>query len=347
MSANSGAEIYNSAVVTASTPDGSSTQQLCAAPMGSTLLPFVGAAPTAVNPSAATNTAGWITYGTGVLTRDTSAFNTTPASIKATNSRGTGILTSSDIVDASLNAGFTFRRGTTYALSVSMQTTTAGVAATLLFGDKAWPVTGFGAGDVFPSFYRANYGRTDVPSISTTFTQFVVYWTATSDIDSGSVGMRFIVGNGSSFATAVWFDDLTLFRAGSTLADRRGFKRTMQLPISSTVPSDGVAAGQIGDVWLADHKTTPFRGTVTLVGDESLRDIATGRSVGLEELLLATGQLIRFADRTDPDTGGHGRDGRIAAVSYTPATNTATVTIDNSRTSFDTLLARLAIIQGG
>jgi hypothetical protein len=167
--------------------------------------------------------------------------------------------------------------------------------------------------------------------------RMVVRWTPKQDWPATSVILR----------TNATIQYVVISRATPTLADRRSFRRTMQLPISSTLPEDGIAANTIGTVWLADHKTTPFRGSVTLTGDESLREITTGRDVGLEQLLLNTGQLIRFSDRSDPDTGGHGRDGRIAGVSYTPATNTAAVTIDNSRTSFDALLSRLAVVQSG
>jgi hypothetical protein len=345
MSANSGAEVFNSVLVTGQSPAGDPITEARGAAPGSLLLPFVGAAPTAVNPSAATSAAGWTTFGPGVLTWDTTTFFTGPGSIKASDSRGN--IFSSDIFQTVLNAGYTFRAGLTYALSVRMQTTLAGVAGTLLFGDNNWPVTGFAAGATFPSMVRGNYARTDIPSITTAFSEYVVYWTPRQDIDSGNVGMRYVAGSGSAFPPAIWFDEVAIFRTGSTIVDRRGFKRTMQLPVNSSLPADGIASAQIGDVWLQSHKTTPFRGTVTLVGDESLRHITTGRNVGLEELLLNTTELLRFSDRTDPDTGGHGRDGRIAAVSYTPATNTATVTIDNSRTSFEALLARLALIQGG
>jgi hypothetical protein len=133
-----------------------------------------------------------------------------------------------------------------------------------------------------------------------------------------------------------------------TLVDRRGFRRTMQLPVNSALPTgSNAAANQIGDLWLAAHQTTPFKGSVTITGDQSVRHIMSGSDIGLEDLLLNTGQLLRFSDRSDPDTGGHGRDCRIASVSYTPASNTAQITLDNSRTSLPALLARLAIIQGG
>jgi hypothetical protein len=87
-------------------------------------------------------------------------------------------------------------------------------------------------------------------------------------------------------------------------------------------------------------------GTVTLVGNGSVRDVLTGEDVPLERLLTKTGQLIRFSDRTDPDTGGHARDGRIANVSYNPGTDTAVITVDSARSSFEAFIARLDLLAG-
>jgi hypothetical protein len=61
---------------------------------------------------------------------------------------------------------------------------------------------------------------------------------------------------------------LRVTRTNATaLTLRQGFHRTFQLSVSSALPSDGVAASQIGDVWLANHRSVPFRGTVRIVGD--------------------------------------------------------------------------------
>lgn len=104
---------------------------------------------------------------------------------------------------------------------------------------------------------------------------------------------------------------------------------------------------QIGDTWLGAHRTTPLKGTVEIVGDGGARQILTGASVPPEQLLLKTGDLIRLAHRTDPDyAAGQGRDGRIAEVTYVPATDTATVAIDNRRQNVEALLERLAVVSG-
>lgn len=133
----------------------------------------------------------------------------------------------------------------------------------------------------------------------------------------------------------------------TNLVARRGFTRTMMLPVSSPLPEDEIAASQIGDIWLGEHQTTPFRGSLTLTGSDALRGVTTGTTVPLARLLTAPRALLRFSDRADPDTGGWGRDGRIASVTYTPATDTAQVAIDSTRANLENLLARLAVVSGG
>ena len=90
-----------------------------------------------------------------------------------------------------------------------------------------------------------------------------------------------------------------------------------------------------------------MKGTVKITGDRATRDIQSGASIPPERLLRMTGDLLRLSHRVDPDTGGQGRDGRIAEVTYTPATDTAVVALDNRRTSHEALLERLAVVTGG
>jgi hypothetical protein len=133
---------------------------------------------------------------------------------------------------------------------------------------------------------------------------------------------------------------LRVTRTNATaLTLRQGFHRTFQLSVSSALPSDGVAASQIGDVWLANHRSVPFRGTVRIVGDTA-RYVTSGMPVRCEDLLGMTGELMRFNGIVDPDSGAMGRDGRIAGVSYDPVADEASVTVDSSRSAFDALLAR-------
>lgn len=138
--------------------------------------------------------------------------------------------------------------------------------------------------------------------------------------------------------------ELTRTSTGS-LVSRQGQHNAKELQIGSTLPADGVAATQIGDTWLAAHTTTPFKGSATITGP--VEHIATGARVPPERLLMLTGELLQFDGQVNPDTGATTRDGRISQVTYTPADDTAKVTIDDSRTDVDALLSRLAVVTGG
>ena len=54
---------------------------------------------------------------------------------------------------------------------------------------------------------------------------------------------------------------------------------------------------------------------------------------------------MSFRQLKNPDTGALGREGRIAKVTYTHATDSAALDIDSTAGSFDALNARLAITQ--
>ena len=68
--------------------------------------------------------------------------------------------------------------------------------------------------------------------------------------------------------------------------------------------------------------------------------------VAAEQMLLRTGELIRFSDRIDPDTGAQGRDGKIVEASYKVDDNSVELTIDSSRAGFEALLNRLGVVLG-
>jgi hypothetical protein len=324
-SANSGGEIYNRVLITGQTGYG----EPFSLPLGLTnpVTDQAGIGQLS-NSSADTNTAGW-TVTSGTWTRDTFDFQSAPAAFQV-SPNGSGVFDVWSSASADLQPLRRYRF-TFWMLAAGLATDSASVTVTTTPSTRTYSKD-FAAPLLSPS---ANPG----------WRQYSIEFIQPANVTDTGYTVH-VIGRGLAFADVAIFDDFQFARVVTTVVDRRGFNRTMQLPISSALPADGVAAGQIGDVWLQSHKTTPFKGSVNLVGDASLRHITTGRNVGLEELLLNTTELLRFSDRTDPDTGGHGRDGRIAAVAYSPAANTATVTIDNSRTSFEALLARLAVIQG-
>ena len=131
----------------------------------------------------------------------------------------------------------------------------------------------------------------------------------------------------------------------ATLASRAGFTRTKLVSISNRINT--TAANRIGDLWLASHQTAPFRGSAQIASSIGARRVAGGQPVHPSELLQATGELISVGHRVNPDTGANTRDGRIAQVSYDHNSRTASVSLDNSRKAFDTILARYGARLGG
>lgn len=172
----------------------------------------------------------------------------------------------------------------------------------------------------------------------TSFTQYELYITPkTADPLGLNVEMYNLTGSGA----AMMIDDITLESSQRTLPDRRDFLRAFQLSVNTMLPSDGVLAAAIGDAWLANHVTTTFKGDVTVSGADSVRDRLSGQPVPLYQLLADTDELLYFSDRIDPDTGAMGRTARITSVTYTPLDDKAVITLDNTRTDFETLLTRL------
>lgn len=136
-------------------------------------------------------------------------------------------------------------------------------------------------------------------------------------------------------------DTFKLGIATPTIVDRRGFRRTKILPVSAALTT--TVANQIGDTYLAAHRTQPLKGQL-VVGKGGVRMVQSGETVHPARLLRHTGQLVRLGHRVDPDTGGLGRDGTIASVTYNHNERTSTVVLDNDRRNFEALLARFAAI---
>lgn len=109
---------------------------------------------------------------------------------------------------------------------------------------------------------------------------------------------------------------------------------TAQAPLTTT------AAQQVGDAWLARNTTRPIRGGITIRGPGAAWWTETGWPARPADTLRLPGQRVRIGDRRNPDTGGVSVDATITAVTYQPATDTATLTLDQPRDAFDVLMAR-------
>jgi hypothetical protein len=126
-----------------------------------------------------------------------------------------------------------------------------------------------------------------------------------------------------------------------TLVDRRGYTRSVTVPISAAMTQ--AVADRIGDLFLTEHRTAPFSGTLVVTGNGARR-VLGGGSIPPSEFLLYSGEKIRFAHRVDPDTGAWCRDGRIAAVTYRHDSRQVEIQIDDQRKRLETVLARYGVL---
>lgn len=320
-SANSGAEIYNRTIVQGQGADGLplAVERTASNLPGVSFAPIASPAPD--NPTFATNTATWTASSGTAITRDTGVFNSSPASGRW--DRSGGALTPGDTLTETFTG--TFTKAVPYTLQLALR---AGIS------NDSVLVARFGTATDY-----ALYGLTANVSPGG-FTVISIPWTPAATVASGVV-LRLSAVNAGTF----WYvDTLALNTAQPTLVDRRGFRRTKILPV--TFPLTDAVGQQVGDTYLRAHQVTPLRGTATISGDKAARHVLTGRDEPPERLLLRTGELLRLSHRTDPDTGAHARDGRIAEVKYNHAANEATVAIDSRRNSHEALLERLAVVVG-
>jgi hypothetical protein len=160
---------------------------------------------------------------------------------------------------------------------------------------------------------------------------------------TSTFGLRPVLDAGSYAGANSTQLNFTVYR-GSTILDRLRQARAVALPVDARmVPA---SAERIGDLWLSQHRRQPFRGSCTATGQHSVRRVLGGATVHPGHLLRDTGELVRFSTRIDPDTGDWGRDGEIDTVTYNHDELAATVTIDENRAGFETLLSRLAVVVG-
>lgn len=129
-----------------------------------------------------------------------------------------------------------------------------------------------------------------------------------------------------------------------TVLDRRDRIRPHRLELGFQTTAEVLAA--FADAFLRAHRKTPLRGSIP-IGPGDLLNLRTGEIVHPRQLVCEEGELIHFHAFTDPDSGDSGRDGAIASVTYDPATEVASVSIDSQRDNFEKLLQRYAATTGG
>lgn len=345
-SSNSGEDIYSRVIITGSQPNGlplrvfrtqaqqegsaSSKVQTISGNSGEIGI-FAGDTPTFDNNSFATNTSSWSKVNS-TITRDTGTFDSSPASGRWDSTGASDALPAGSSLSTTLTG--TFAVGKTYRA---------------VFAVRPGTFTGSGPASFSVLFGNAtDYGKSNlyITGASASFSFVSIDWTPQSTI-TGGVTLT-LISNGStingSATTYLWIDSAGVQIANTTLVERRGFLRTKQVATNFML-TEG-AAQQIADKWLLSHRASPFKGRAKLVGNAAIRDVRSGRAVPVEEMLLRTGELVRFGDRVDPDNGAVGRDGRVVEVQYDADNDAIDMTIDNSRAGFEALLERLGVVLG-
>jgi hypothetical protein len=321
---SAGAEIYNKVVVTGNDPAGNPVSVTRVALQNYATSLTSQSDLTCPNPSFDTNVTGW-SGGNGGPVRTTTGgqFLTAPAA-------GSFAVFPNGNLIAQITLNGTAVAGKTYVFSVAVRGDAGPFYGGITINGSPTPGPGanFGAGWAFAT-----------SSLSTTFQRIYCSYTP----QGNETGLILKIGAWSGLST-LYVDDVRIERSIATLPNRRNFNRAFNLQVNIPLPSDGILAAAIGDAWLANHSSTTFRGDITLTGASSLRDRISGQPIPLHQLLADTDELMYFSDRIDPNTGAQGRNARIASVTYSPADDKASVTLDNTRTDFDTLLTRLGAL---
>lgn len=337
-SMNSGREIYNRALVTGSEVDGAPVMTyrgsggVVTNPIDPAIVWVPDPTLTQANPGFEVNTTGWAIDTFGTLVRDTGVAQASAASLRLT--------TDASVSEAWVTTTLTgLVPGMRYKASIAVRpnaTLSAQSRIEVRYASSPWSASrGLTDTTMFPGGFAVG-----------TFKDAFIDFTA----NATSLVLRVKLGIAATSSIAGYLDNLRVERAYAPLLDRRGVIRTMTLPLGSTMPlsalqpPDNSPQSTIGDIWVKDHATTPFKGSITVTGDASVRETLTGQDVPAGVLLTRTGEMVRLMDRIDPDTGGLGRDARIVAVSYAPASGVSQVTLDNARDNLSALLSRMAVV---
>lgn len=269
------------------------------------------------NPSFATNTTGWTVAGSGtpLITRDTTVFNSTPASGRFELTSTTTPLGSDAILTGALTG--TFNAGQTYSLQVAVRVVNQTDPGTvkLQFGTSSDSTTQLVSGGVG---------------------SFIVYsmtWSPTTTVSSG-VNLSVSSYTGASI-TQIYVDDVTLLKSVSNVVNRRGFSKEHLRKFTQRMTT--AAATQVCQLILDASQFPPLKGTIKKRGRIRL---TTGSSVHGSQLQL--GQVVLLEDERDPNTGAIGRMGVLQAFTYERDSDTTTLTLDSVQGFYENLIARLS-----
>jgi hypothetical protein len=342
-SANVAEELFNRVIVTGTGPDGAHLSVLRTAAQSALATRLIApSSPSVANPSFMTTLTGWTTAvnaGTGTIAWDSA-------------NAWSGVAGSGSMMFTGTTAGGgayttmtgTFKKGQTYIFRFSMigapSVASVNPINIQIFDQYPSPNYSYYATKGSWQYYSLTWNQyTSNLHTNSVWEPFEFRWVPDRDLTNP---VFFIDAYVSTAGHSKRFDELAIYTSQQTLLDRWGRNRTATLAIDS--PITQAAAEQLGDVFLALRSRTPFKGQWTLQGEAGAWGASDGRPVHPSEALLNTAELVRFGHLIDPDTGAVGREGIMATATYTHDDRRALVDVDNTRTDFEALLARLATV---
>ena len=161
------------------------------------------------------------------------------------------------------------------------------------------------------------------------------------DANRNAIGGQFDAPNAATTGTARLEME---FAWGATPLERRGLPRAQTIEVRTAVTQ--LVGERFAELWLEEHRVSPFSASVDLNGDRAVRRVIGGANIPAHSMLLAAGEKLRVSNRLDPDTGHWGRDGRIAGVTYRPRDKSLRIDLDDRRQDFQRLLERYGALVG-
>lgn len=132
---------------------------------------------------------------------------------------------------------------------------------------------------------------------------------------------------------------------GTGVLGRRG--KVRETTLSATAKTDPATMAVLGNLFLDAHARVPMKGTLVVSAPGAVTVRADGSPLDVRELALHVGEAIELADVEDPDAGQLGKAATVAAAAFSPGPPAAmTLSLDNTRTSLDRLMARMGVLQG-
>jgi hypothetical protein len=127
----------------------------------------------------------------------------------------------------------------------------------------------------------------------------------------------------------------------TSIPARRGLMRSQTLTAQAAVQAADLDI--LLDLFLQAHARPPMKGSLTITG-AVVEDLLSGRVLSPLEVAARAGEKIRLSDLTDPLTGDIGRD--VQMIGSTFSKGQANITLDEDRSRWEALMARMAAVQG-